>query len=108
MSQEACLTIMSLLNDVETVDEVKQLYSALNLRFRTIKHDDLTTKVLSGELRVGGKVKFTDKRGNTVHGVVQKINNKNVEVKEMRSTLNGLSLVTCIWTVSPVLLQKDE
>lgn len=109
MSKEICSTIVELLKAVDSVEEINQLYSAMKFRYNQIKQDNLVNKVLSGAVYVGGKVKFSGRKGNIVHGIVEKINNKNVKVKEMRKSPFGSGLeYPVIWTVSGNLLQPDD
>ena len=110
MSREAVLQVIRDLVNIETTQELHTIYEAMKAKSSDLRQHELTDKVLSGTLMIGAKVKFLNSRhGTTVHGIVEKINRKNVKIKEMRpNPYNPAIMQTVNWTVSPNLLQPDN
>jgi transcription antitermination factor NusG len=74
-----------------TVEELREVTAALNLQWKVLQ-----SRAAQG-FRVGDKVTFVAKMGQTFSGVVEKVNQKTVAVKTGPYQT---------WRVSPNLLKK--
>lgn len=89
---DVCRDILKMdsLDDIRTLS--KQINAAIKMRYSELQRH----KAFS--LGVGARVEFSDKLGNKVTGVVQKINPKTVMVKADRTST--------VWRVTPSLLRQ--
>lgn len=76
---------------IDSIAELNEVQSALNVRFRELQHRAAIS------FRVGDKVKFQSRTGNTISGTVTKVNQKTVSV--VATTGHN-------WKVSGSLLQR--
>ena len=77
---------------IDNREDLTKLGKALNLRFKQLQEMDVL------EYDVGDKVSFDDREGNTVNGVITKMNRKTINVLQD----NGVR-----WRIAPSHLTKE-
>ena len=81
---------------IDNIEDLREAQNALQVRYRELQRRSALS------FRVGDKVSFKSRSGDTITGTVSKVNQKTVAVKTV-STLNSPA---SNWKVSPSLLRK--
>ena len=81
-------------NNIDNHEDLRRINTAAKMRWNELSN----AKKL--EFHIGDKVKFKDRAGKLIFGVVQKINRAKIQVKPVASLT--------IWHVAPTLLQHWE
>jgi len=83
--------INTLILSITSIEEMSQVITAIKFRQRQLQAQK------ARQFRVTDAVKFTDRQGRELVGIITKVNTKSVKV-QVKST-------GALWTVSPSLLK---
>jgi len=79
--------------DSATLDAI---IAEIRMRQRTIQQE------IAVSFRKGDKVRFDAKNRGIIEGIIEKINQKTIKIKQT----NGANVISTTWSVSPSLLKK--